>query len=68
MRPTAPLTGTESSETGNEAVEGVSHLAETRQGISVHALTLAVTLQTHGSVGKFPHVPGRDRLSVSTLN
>lgn len=58
----------ESSETGNEALQGGSHLAETRWGISVHALTLAVTLHTHGSVGKFPHVPGRDRSSVSTLN
>lgn len=40
---------------------GPSYLAETGHGVPVHPLTLAVTLQTHGSVGKFPHFPGRDR-------
>lgn len=44
----------------SRVAEVFSYLAETRHGVPVHPLTLVITLQAHGSVGKFPHFPGRD--------
>lgn len=39
----------------------MSHLAKTGHGVPIHLLTLAVTLQAHGSIDKFTHFPGGDR-------
>lgn len=40
---------------------GGSYLSETRHSVAVHLLTLAITLQTHGPIGKFTHFPDRDK-------
>ena len=41
--------------------EGTSYLAKTCHGAPVCLLTLAVTFQAHGPVGKLTHLPERDQ-------
>lgn len=49
------------SGSGVSGGDSESYLAKTRHGVPIHLLTLAITLQAHGSVGEFTHLPKRDR-------